>query len=78
MIADKLYDELKRLKGSDKSFSEVITGALEESKPKKKTMAGLLKFAGVFEGDKEYDEAMKLSKKVWKKWDKRIEKILSS
>ena len=70
MIADKVYEELKRAKGKDKSFTDVIAEALEASKPKK-TMAGLLKYAGVLKGDTEYDELMKWSKKRWKEWQDR-------
>lgn len=73
MIADKVYADLKRVKGTDKSFSEVIAEALEKAKPKEKTIGSLLKFAGIFEGDKEYDEIMKWSKKRWKEWqDKSV------
>ncbi|MBI2143443.1 antitoxin VapB family protein, partial [Candidatus Woesearchaeota archaeon] len=42
MIADRVYEELKRMKGKDKSFTDVIAEALEASKPKK-TIAGVLK-----------------------------------
>lgn len=73
MIADRVYEELKKVKGTDKSFSEVITEALEKAKPKEKTIGGLLKFAGIFEGDTEYDEIRKWSKKRWKAWqDKSV------
>ncbi|MBI2144304.1 antitoxin VapB family protein [Candidatus Woesearchaeota archaeon] len=72
MIADKLYAELKRLKGNDKSFSEVIAEALEKAKPKERTIGGLLKFAGIFEGDTEYDEIRKWSKKRWKEWQDKF------
>ena len=74
MIADKLYDELKKAKGSDKSFSEVIAEALAV-KPKK-LGAALKDVAGILEGDTEYDEAMKWSKKMWKKSDEKIWKML--
>ncbi len=75
-IADKVYDELKKIKGADKSFSEVIAEALEKSSGNRKTLGNLLKFAGVFEGDTEYDKAMKSSRKMWKKWNNRIWKEL--
>jgi len=65
MVSDRVYAELKKLKGNDKSFSEVILEGIEAAKPRK-TMAGLLKFAGVFEGDTEYDEAFKWLKKAQK------------
>lgn len=70
MIADRVYEELKRAKGTDKSFSEVIAEALDASKPKK-TIAGVLKYAGILKGDTEYDEIMKWSKKRWKEWQDR-------
>lgn len=73
MIADKVYEELKKAKGTDKSFTEVIAEAIEKAKPKEKTIGGLLKFAGILEGDKEYDEIRKWSKKRWKEWqDKSV------
>ena len=72
MIADKVYEDLKMAKGTDKSFSEVIAEALEMAKPKK-TIAGVLKFAGILKGDKEYGEIRKWSKKRWKEWqDKSV------
>ena len=74
MIADRVYADLKEAKGNDKSFSEVIAEALA-AKPKK-TMGGLLKYAGIFKGDKEYDEVMKWSKKMWKKSDDELWKEL--
>ena len=70
MIADKVYEELKRMKGEEKSFTDVIAEALEASKPKK-TIAGVLKYAGILKGDTEYDELMKWSKKRWKEWQDR-------
>ncbi len=76
MIADKVYEELKKAKGTDKSFSEVIVEALEASKPKKKLGAALKEVAGILEGDTEYDEVMKWSKKMWKKSDEKIWKML--
>ena len=67
MIADKLYEELKRAKGVDKSFSEVIVEALEGTK--RKTLGELIrKHAGVLKGDTEYDEIMKWSRERWRKW----------
>ena len=71
MIANKVYEDLKVAKGNDKSFSDVIAEALEKAKPKEKTMGGLLKFAGIFEGDTEYGRVIKLSRKRWKDWRKR-------
>ncbi len=76
MIADRVYEELKKAKGNDKSFTEVIAEALEASKPKKKLGAALKEVAGILEGDTEYDEVMKWSKKMWKKSDEKIWKML--
>ena len=76
MIADKVYEELKKMKGKDKSFTNVIAEALEASKPKKKLGAALREVAGILEGDTEYDEVMKWSKKMWEKWDKRLNREL--
>ncbi|HIG98365.1 TPA: hypothetical protein HA231_03000 [Candidatus Woesearchaeota archaeon] len=70
MIADRIYTELKKAKGNDKSFSEVIAEALETSKPKK-TIAGVLKYVGILKGDKEYDEIKKWSRKRWEEWRQR-------
>ena len=76
MIADKVYEELKKMKGKDKSFTNVIAEALEGSKPKKKLGAALREVAGILEGDAEYDEVMKWSKKMSEKWDKRLNREL--
>ena len=67
MISDKVYADLKKAKGTDKSFSDVIASALEAAKPKK-TIAGVLKYAGILKGDTEFDEIRKWSKKRWKEW----------
>lgn len=71
MIADKVYAELKKMKGPDKSFSEVILESLEVSKAGRKTGEGLREVAGILEGDAEYDEVKRYLKKKWKEWDKR-------
>lgn len=76
MIADKVYADLKKAKGSDKSFSEVIAEALEKAELREKTIGGLLKFAGIFEGDTEYDRVIKWSRKMWKKSDDNLWKEL--
>lgn len=70
MIADKVYEELKKAKGVDRSFTDVIAEALEASKPRK-TIAGVLKYAGILKGDTEYDEIRKWSRKRWKEWQDR-------
>ena len=71
MVSNKVYGELKKAKGKNKSFSEVITEALSASKAKNATMGDLLKFAGALKGDKEYDEIMKWSRKRWDEWQKK-------
>lgn len=76
MVADKVYNELKKAKGKDKSFTEVIVEALEAVKSRRKTGEGLREVAGILEGDTEYGEVMKMSKKMWKEWDKRLDKEL--
>ena len=76
MIADRVYEELKKMKGTDKSFSEVILESLEVSKAGRKTGEGLKEIAGILEGDAEYDEVIKWSKKMWKKSDEKIWKML--
>ncbi len=72
MIADRIYEELKRLKGSDKSFTDVIAEALEKSGNRRKTIADVLKHAGALKGYKEDKEAAKWLKDMWKRWDKRL------
>ena len=76
MIADRVYEELKKIKGKDKSFTDVIVESLEKSKAKKKSVGNLIKFAGVFKGDTEYDEAFKWLKKAEKISNDRIWKKL--
>lgn len=71
MVSNKVYADLKKAKGSDKSFSEVIAESLETAKPKK-TIGALMEFAGVFKGDKEYDEAFKWLRKMEKKSDEEL------
>lgn len=71
MVSDRVYEELKKAKGKERSFSEVILDNLEAAKARRKTGEGLKKFAGILEGDTEYDEVMKWLKKRWKEWDKR-------
>ncbi|MBI3036693.1 antitoxin VapB family protein [Candidatus Woesearchaeota archaeon] len=71
MIADRIYEDLKKAKGADRSFSEVIAEALEASKVGRKTGAGLKDIVGILKGDTEYDEVKKYLKKKWKEWDRR-------
>ena len=71
MIADRVYEELKRLKGADKSFTDVIAEALEKSESERKTLGNLIKkYAG--KGYKEDAEATKWLNKAWKRWDRRL------
>ena len=77
MVANKVYEELKMAKGDDKSFSEVITEALEKSGNKVKTIGDVLKHAGALKGDKESDEVTKWTKMMWKRWEKKVRRELS-
>ena len=72
MIADRVYEELKRMKGKDKSFTNVIAEALEGTK--RKTVGEIIrKHAGVLKGDTEYDKIRALSRQRWKEWqDKSV------
>lgn len=74
MVSNKVYADLKKAKGSDRSFSEVIAEALEKSEDGKKTIGNLIKkHAGVLKGDTEYHELRAWSKKRWKEWqDKSV------
>ncbi len=72
MVSNKVYSDLKQAKGNDKSFSEVIAEALQSSETDKKTIGSLIKFAGVFKDDTEYDEAFRWLRKMEKKSDEQI------
>lgn len=66
MVSNKVYEEMKKIKG-EKSFSEVIAEALENSK--RKTVGNIImKYGGMLKGDTEYDEIRKWSRKRWKEW----------
>lgn len=70
MVSNKVYGKLKDLKEKeDKSFSEVIIELVESKKMKtgKKLRACL----GILKGDKEWNEARKLARKGWDRWNKR-------
>lgn len=69
MVSNTVYEELKKLKGEDKSFSEVIVELI--SKKGHKTGYDLKKHFGVLKGDKEYDIIQKELKAGWAKWRKR-------
>ena len=65
MVSNEIYEELKRRKGS-RSFSELIRDSLQN---KKKTGEGLRKFYGILEGDTEYINIQKDSRRKWKEWE---------
>lgn len=69
MVSNNAYDELKKLKGEDKSFSDVIVDLVIKNKAK--LGADLWKHFGVFKGDKEYEKVIKDLKKGWAKWQER-------
>lgn len=69
MISNVAYEELRKLKEEDKSFSETIKDLIEIKKWK--TGADLVKHVGVLKDDKEYDKIMKELKPLYKKWTKR-------
>ncbi|MFH1182526.1 MAG: antitoxin VapB family protein [Candidatus Woesearchaeota archaeon] len=71
MVADAVYAALKKAKGSEMSFSEVIRDSLEAAKGKKKLGKGLVAIAGILKGDTEYAGVMKWAGKKWKEWDRR-------
>lgn len=79
MVSNAVYGELKKAKGSDKSFSEVITEALEKSGSERKTIGNLIrKHAGALKDYKEDKEAAKWLKGMWKRWDKRLNEEMNS
>ena len=78
MIADKLYEELKRVKGSDKSFTDVIAEALKKSESERKTIGNLIrKHAGALKDYKEDKEAVKWLRDTWRRWDKRLNREMN-
>lgn len=72
MVANRVYEEMKKLKGKDKSFSEVISEALENSRGKEKTAGNLLKFAGALKRGQEDEKMVRWSKRMWKKTDEKL------
>ncbi len=77
MVSNDVYEELKRRKGTTKSFSETIKESLEEKPAKLKTMGELLKYAGTLPSDDtEYEEILEHSRKMWNEWQKKLEKEL--
>ncbi|MBI2176499.1 antitoxin VapB family protein [Candidatus Woesearchaeota archaeon] len=77
MIADRVYADLKKAKGADKSFSEVIAEALEKSGNRRKTIADVLKHAGALKGYKEDEEAAKWLKDMWGRWNRRLDREMN-
>ena len=69
MVSNAAYEELKKLKEEDKSFSDVIIELISEKK--QKTGRDLWKHFGVLKGDKEYDRVRKELKAGWRRWQKR-------
>ena len=72
MISNKIYEDLKRIKGRDKSFSDVIAEALDRRKPKEKTIAALAEFAGILKDYPEDKAATEWLKKAQKMTDDEI------
>ena len=68
MVSNTAYEELKKLKEENKSFSDVI---IELISKKQKTGYDLKKYFGVLKGDKEYDLIQKELKEGWRRWQKR-------
>ena len=69
MVSNTAYEELKKLKDEDKSFSDVIIELV--SSKEQKTGHDLKKHFGALKGDKEYDMIKKELKAGWRKWTKR-------
>ena len=69
MVSNLAYEELKKIKDENKSFSDVIVDLVRKNKTK--TGADLWKYFGVLKGDKEYDKIMREVKKGWAKWTKK-------
>ena len=69
MISNTAYEELKKLKDDNKSFSDVIIELVDN----RKSNAGsnLWKHFGVLKGDKEYKKLEKEIKAGWHRWQKR-------
>jgi predicted CopG family antitoxin len=69
MVSNVAYEELKKLKDEDKSFSDVIIGLV--SRKEQKTGYDLKKHFGILKGDKEYGLIQKELKAGWRKWTKK-------
>lgn len=66
MIANDVYDQLKRMKENE-SFTELIKTLMHE-RMAKKTGKELFKFFGALDGDQEYPLIMKELRKKWATW----------
>ena len=69
MVSNMAYDELKKLKHENKSFSDVIIDLV--GKNENKTGYNLRKHLGVLKGDKEYKKIQKELKAGWRRWSAR-------
>jgi len=58
-LSNDAYARLKTLKGTDKSFSDVVIEIVDERKTKKKN---LMDFFGIWKDDKEWDN---IGKKIY-------------
>lgn len=68
MISNKIYEELKILKG-DMSFSEVLSDLLNPNNAKKGS--GLRLCLGILKKDEEWKKIEKTLKRGWKDWTKK-------
>ena len=69
MVSNIAYEELKRMKDENKSFSDVIIELV--SKRGQKVGYDLKKHFGVLKGDKEFKKIEKEIKAGWRRWQKR-------
>ncbi len=71
MVANDLYEELKRRKQDNMSFTDVIRQALE-NKPEKTMKKLIEECAGILKPeDDDYDEKMAEAMEMWALWDKK-------
>ena len=66
MVSNSAYEELKKLKEGNKSFSEVIMELVSRN-----SGSNIWKHFGVLKGDTEYAKIKKELKSGWRKWQKR-------
>ena len=69
MISNSAYEELKKLKDENKSFTDVVIELV--SNKKLNTISNLWKYFGALKGDKEYKKLEKEIKAGWRIWGKR-------